>query len=188
MLEPVRILREEHDNILRGLDILEACANKLLDRQEVTPGALERLIEFFRLYADRTHHGKEEDLLFPVMIEYGFSREAGPIHCMLADHEHNRSLTREMIAAAAEYRGGNKDAGLRFAAAAEEYVRALREHILKENLVLFEMADNAIPAEREPKLLASFRDVDDHKIGKHEIERLLAILDSVSADCALIAQ
>ncbi len=188
MLEPVRIHREEHDNILRGLNVLEACGQKLHDRQDVPPETLEGLIEFFRLYADRTHHGKEEDLLFPAMIDYGFSREAGPIHCMLADHEHNRALTREMIAAAAEYRTGNKSAGLRFASAADQYVRALREHIQKENLVLFVMADNAIPTEREPELLASFQDVDGNKIGKAEIDRLLALLDSLSGQFVLTAQ
>ena len=78
MLEPIRILREEHDNILRGLDILEASSAKLADGQPVSPETLEGLIEFFRLYADRTHHGKEEDLLFPAMIDKGFSREVGP--------------------------------------------------------------------------------------------------------------
>lgn len=188
MLEPVRILREEHDNILRGLNVLEACAQKLHDRQEVPPETLEGLIEFFRLYADRTHHGKEEDLLFPAMLDYGFSREVGPIHCMLADHDYNRTLTREMIAAAAEYRAGTQAAGPRFASAADQYVRALREHIQKENLVLFVMADNAIPAEREPELLASFQDVDGNKIGKAEIARLLALLDSLAEQFVLIAQ
>jgi hemerythrin-like domain-containing protein len=188
MLEPVRILREEHDNILRGLNVLEACALKLHDQQDVSPETLEGLIEFFRLYADRTHHGKEEDLLFPAMIDYGFSREGGPIHCMLADHEHNRALTREMIAAAAEYRAGNKPAGLRFASAAVEYVRALREHIQKENLVLFVMADNTIPSEREPQLLTSFQDVDANKIGKAEIDRLLRLLDTLSEQFVLTVQ
>ena len=188
MLEPVRILREEHDNILRGLNVLDACAQKLHDQQDVAPETLEGLIEFFRLYADRTHHGKEEDLLFPAMIDYGFSLEAGPIHCMLADHEHNRELTREMIAAAAEYRAGDKAAGLRFASSADQYVRALREHIQKENLVLFVMADDAIPVEREPNLLAKFQDVDANKIGKAEIARLLALLESLSGQFVLTAQ
>ena len=188
MLEPVRILREEHDNILRGLNVLEACAQKLQDRQNVPPETLEGLIEFFRLYADRTHHGKEEDLLFPAMIDYGFSRETGPIHCMLADHEHNRVLTREMMAAAAEYRAGNQPAGVRFASAADQYVRALREHIQKENLVLFVMADNAIPSDREPELLASFQNVDGKKIGKSEIDRLLSLLDNLSEQFVLTAQ
>jgi len=181
MMEPIRILREEHDNILRGLEVLEACSEKLRDRQAVRPETLEGLIEFFRLYADRTHHGKEEDLLFPAMIEHGFAREAGPIHCMLADHENNRALTRGMIEAAAQHRAGDQGAGLRFAATADRYIAVLRDHIQKENLVLFEMAENAIPAADEPQLLARFHEVDRVKIGEGEIKRLLKLRDSLAA-------
>jgi len=188
MQEPIRILYEEHDNILRGLEVLEACAEKLKDGQEVDPVTLEGLIEFFRLYADKTHHGKEEDLLFPAMIEHGFSRESGPIHCMLADHEHNRTLTKEMIQAAAAYRSGEKDAGLRFAGAADQYVQALRDHIQKENLVLFVMADNTLPVQNEPQLLAKFNDVDKNKIGDAEIRRLLALLETLSQHVCAVAR
>lgn len=179
-MEPIRILREEHDNILRGLEILEACSQKLNNNEDVSPETLENLIEFFRCYADKTHHGKEEDLLFPAMIEHGFSREVGPIHCMLADHENNRALTREMIEAARQYRQGEAGAGVRFAAAAEEYVSVLREHIQKENLVLFVMAENAIPAKDVPQLLTKFQEVDYQKIGEAEIKRLLSLRDSLS--------
>jgi len=98
---------------------------------------------------------------------------------MLSDHEHNRALTREMIEAAAEYRRGNKDAGLRFALAGEQYVSALREHIQKENLVLFVMADNTLPASEEPELLANFHEVDRNKIGSAEIARLLTLLEKL---------
>jgi hemerythrin-like domain-containing protein len=188
MSEATRILREEHDNILCGLEALEACAAKLQAQQPVPPETLEGFIEFFRLYADRTHHGKEEELLFPAMIANGFSREVGPIHCMLSDHEHNRALTREMIDAAARYRNADKKAGLDFASAATQYVSALREHIQKENLVLFVMADNAIPQKDQPELLTRFREVDDQKIGGAEIARLLKLRDSLSQQFLVAAQ
>ena len=188
MSEATRILREEHDNILRGLEVLEACAGKLEDEQPVPPTTLEGLIEFFRLYADRTHHGKEEDLLFPAMIANGFSREVGPVHCMLADHDRNRSLTREMIEAAGKYRAGDKKAGTAFAAAATQYVSVLREHIQKENLVLFVMADNAIPESDQPGLLAKFHDVDNNKIGAAEINRLLALRDRLAEQFVVAAR
>jgi hemerythrin-like domain-containing protein len=180
MFEPTRILREEHDNILKGLEVLEVCAERLEGGDDLSPDILERFIEFFRLYADRTHHGKEEDLLFPAMIDRGFSREQGPIHCMLADHEHNRAVTRAMVAAAEDYRGGDRSAGSRYAEAAREYVRALREHIQKENLVLFVMAEQAIPAQDEAGLLAKFHDVDENKIGRAEIRRLTGLIDSLA--------
>ena len=188
MSEATRILRQEHENILRGLEVLEACASKFEHGQSVPPATLEGLIEFFRLYADRTHHGKEEDLLFPAMIANGFAREVGPVHCMLTDHERNRALTREMIDAAAKYRAGDQKAAIVFASAATQYVSVLREHIQKENLVLFVMADDAIPEKDQPALLARFHEVDNNKIGAAEIHRLLALRDSLAEQFVVAAR
>ena len=176
MFEPTRILREEHDVILQGLEILESVSEKLQSREAVPADTLDSLIEFFRLFADKTHHGKEEALLFPAMIEKGFSREAGPIHCMLSDHEQNRALTRQMIQASSEYRAGDRQAGAQFAEVAYQYVRVLREHIQKENLVLFNMAEQVLSPQEEPALLAKFIDVDKNQIGEAEIARLKGIL------------
>jgi hemerythrin-like domain-containing protein len=179
MFEPTRILRDEHDVILKGLTLLEACSESLQEGESVSPNTLDSLIEFFRLFADKTHHGKEEALLFPAMIEKGFSRETGPIHCMLSDHEQNRALTKRMIQASSEYRSGDKSAALRFAHAADEYIYVLREHIQKENMVLFNMAEQVLTSAEEPSLMVKFRDVDDNQIGQAEIARLKAILTQV---------
>ena len=179
MFQPTQILRDEHDVILRGLELLESCSTRLTDGQTVPPDTLESIIEFFRLYADKTHHGKEEALLFPAMVAKGFSYESGPIHCMMSDHEQNRTLTRAMLAAIAEMRAGDSRAAMRFAEAADRYVYGLREHIQKENLVLFNMAEQVLPKNEEPALLAKFHEVDEKEIGLSEIERLVGILDRV---------
>ena len=179
MFQPTQILRDEHDVILRGLELLESCSARLTDGQTVSPDTLDSLIEFFRLYADKTHHGKEEALLFPAMVAKGFSYESGPIHCMMADHEQNRTLTRAMTVAIAEMRTGDTRAAMRFAEAADRYVYGLREHIQKENLVWFNMAEQAIPKMEEPALMAKFTEVDEKEIGLAEIDRLVRILDEI---------
>lgn len=179
MFEPTRILRDEHDVILQGLELLEACTERLENGETVSPDTLDCFIEFFKLFADKTHHGKEEALLFPAMVEKGFSYESGPLHCMLSEHEQNRALTRRMVQASTELRDGDKSAGQRFAEAASEYIYVLRQHIQKENMVLFNMAEQVITAAEEPALLAKFLDVDRNQIGLAEIERLKNILTHV---------
>ena len=179
MFQPTQILRDEHDVILRGLETLESFAGKLEAGEAVPAEKLESLIEFFKLYADKTHHGKEEALLFPAMVAKGFSYENGPIHCMMADHENNRLLTRAMVKAVAEMRAGDTRAKMRFVEAADSYVQVLREHIQKENLVLFNMAEQCLAASEEPELLKKFSQVYDVEIGKAEITRLIGILDRV---------
>ena len=61
-------------------------------RQEV----LANLQEFFRLFADQCHHGKEEELLFPLLEQKGIPRTGGPIGVTLHEHEEGRALVRQM--------------------------------------------------------------------------------------------
>ncbi len=181
MFQPTQILRNEHDVILKALKVLDNCADLIHEGVAVPPEALDSLIEFFRLYADRKHHGKEEDLLFPAMEAKGIPREGGPIGCMLKEHEQNRALTRSMIQSVAGIREGLPQAAENWANTAELYSDGLRDHIYKENEILFVMAERAFSAAEEPAMLAAFNKVDDENIGRSEIARLEAIVDKVTA-------
>ena len=68
------VLRREHDAILRMLEVTELVAEQLDQGEKVKPETLDGLLEFFRLFADRCHHGKEEELLFPALERKGLSR------------------------------------------------------------------------------------------------------------------
>jgi hypothetical protein len=72
-------LRNEHEGIKLMMHILWKLSGKLEAGEEVDPEHLEKIIEFFRIFADKCHHGKEEDLLFPVLEAAGIPREGGPI-------------------------------------------------------------------------------------------------------------
>ena len=146
---PVDVLKREHDVILQVLEALH---------REVARGGMPRLsfwveaLPFFEDYADRWHHGKEEDLLVPALAEWGLPLGMGPIAVMEQQHVEARSLLSAMRA------------GLRSAAAAEaelrpaavRYVDLMREHIAIENDVLFEMARHTLPAAEVPHLLRRF--------------------------------
>ncbi len=131
MKTPTDVLRDEHGLILRGLDVLETAAGRLEAGQEPPDGWWEDALDWLRSFADRTHHAKEEDLLFPAMIRAGLPSAGGPIDVMLEEHERGRALVRAM----------SVSTGAARAAAAREYVALLRAHIDKENEVLFPLAD-----------------------------------------------
>src|SRR3990172_2858898 len=86
------ILRQEHDAILRMLEVAEAVARQLDRGEDVPAETLAGLLECFRLFADRCHHGKEEDLLFPLLEKKGLPRAGGPIGVMLGGDEDGRAL------------------------------------------------------------------------------------------------
>ena len=115
--------------------------------------------------ADKCHHGKEEDLLFPAMEEAGIPKEEGPIGVMLMEHSEGRHCIKGMVEAVAEYKQNGKDFAPKFIQNARTYVELLTQHIDKENNILFEMADIHLSANKQEELLQEFERFERDKIG-----------------------
>jgi hemerythrin-like domain-containing protein len=176
------ILRSEHDVILRMLDATEEVARQLGSGATVAPATLDGLLEFFRLFADRCHHGKEEDLLFPLLHEKGMPREMGPIGVMLSEHAQGRELIAQMARAAAAHSQGLPQAGVEWARAARGYAALLREHISKENNILFVMAERMLTPDEQGRLAEQFERVETDKMGAGTHERLHSLMDKLLAE------
>lgn len=181
MMTATETLRREHDTILRMLDATEEVVRQLDAGLAVEPRILDGLLEFFRLFADQCHHGKEEDLLFPKLQEKGMPREMGPIGVMLHEHEQGRALVRQMTEAAADYGKSDASAAARWSAAAFGYATLLREHIFKENNILFVMAERMLTADEQQALFLLFEQVETQKMGAGTHERLHALMDELLA-------
>jgi hemerythrin-like domain-containing protein len=141
MIAPTQTLREEHRVILRALDALEAASRRLAAGGALPEGWWGELLEWLRAFADRSHHAKEERCLFPAMEKAGLPFEGGPIDVMLEEHTEGRGLIQAMEGGDL---AGRSEVALR-------YVRLLRDHIDKENEVLFAIADSVLdePAQRD---------------------------------------
>ncbi|HEY3445863.1 MAG TPA: hemerythrin domain-containing protein [Myxococcales bacterium] len=150
-VNPLETLMAEHRQIERALAALEACARQIEGGDEVAPGALSRFARFLRGYADDLHHGKEEALLFEKMIDAGFPRDAGPVAMMRLEHERGRALVRELKGL------GEKDAWSpadrrRTVEVSFEFAALLRGHILKEDRILYPMAEQRMTPEAMARL------------------------------------
>lgn len=186
MRTATEILRNEHDAILRMLDATEEVARRLGRSEHVQPKMLEDLLEFFRLFADRCHHGKEEDLLFPLLEKKGMPRSGGPIGVMLIEHDHGRGFVGQMAQEIQPYAAGNADAGKNWAAASLRYVELLREHIAKENEVLFVMAERMLSNAEQMELAEAFDKVEAEKMGVGTHARLNAMMEKLLEELQLV--
>jgi hemerythrin-like domain-containing protein len=182
MNEATEVLRKEHDAILRMLDATEHVAASLAVGASIPAHILSNAIEFFRLFADRCHHGKEEELLFPALEKKGMPRSEGPIGVMLREHDSGRTLIAEMAQAAKAYESGDKEAGGKWAKAAMSYSRLLRDHIAKENNILFVMAERLLTPTEQEQLAAGFDAIEIQKMGEGTHERLHRIMDNLLAE------
>jgi len=164
-MKPTDVLKEEHKGIKVGLSILGKVADKLQADQPVPPEHLEQLVDFIRTFADRCHHGKEEDLLFKALVEKGMPQEGGPVGQMLLEHEQGRAFVRGMSESLSAASEGETAAVRRFAENAGGYVQLLRAHIHKEDQVLFPMADRLLSDDDQRKLSESFDRVESEHMG-----------------------
>jgi len=177
---PTRVLREEHQLILKVLDILQQIV-EAGEGGEWDFDAMEECVAFFRLFADACHHGKEEDMLFPELETLGMSKEEGPIAVMLFEHKQGRALVGQMADALPDAREGREDGTARFDGAARAYLALLRGHIFKEDNVLFNMADFMFDAKGCARLCERYESACAHRFEgrtKEELEELASNLQS----------
>ena len=111
------------------------------------------------MFADIQHHDKEEDHLFP-KLRRTMPMDGGPVSMILMEHQMGRSHIARMAEAAKSYAEGNGTAGAEWADAALDYVALPREHIYKENNVLFAMADQVLTQNEQEQLASAFAGVD----------------------------
>src|SRR5262249_39799840 len=114
-MKSVERLKAEHDLIERGLTLLEKAVARLDAGRPLPEGFPEWAPRFFQQFADQCHHAKEEDVFFPVLKQRGIPEQGGPTF-----DSHT------------------------FADAARQYIPLLRQHIFKENNVLFRMAERVM--------------------------------------------
>lgn len=89
---------------------------------------LKEMINFFRLFVDKCHHGKEEGMLFPEMEKVGIPKENGPIGQMLTEHVEGRKYLSQLSESLEKDFQPNE-----FIEPAMNYINLLRSHIEKEN-------------------------------------------------------
>jgi len=163
-------LRNEHEGVLLAPKILEKICMKVDSKENFPIEHVEQILEFLRIFVDKCHHGKEEDLLFPALEAVGIGKENGPIGVMLAEHQRGRNFVKEMAIGVDLSRSDIAQGTKKIVENARGYIDLLRQHIDKENAVLFNMADSMIPEAKQAELIERFEEIEEKRVGhgKHE--------------------
>ena len=159
-MKALEVLMGEHRLIESVLDTLEQGVELLHAGTAVPADFFLQAVEFIREYADGVHHRKEEGILFKAMARHGFSEEAGPVGMMLYEHDQGRQYTAELAAAASRLKAGDSQATTAIVQNALGYAALLRQHIHKEDQILYVMAGRAIPPDELDEMDAQFRSLD----------------------------
>jgi len=176
------ILMDEHRVIERVLTTLETAAGRLEQGQAVRPGFFLEAADFIKGFADGCHHQKEEGVLFKAMEAAGMPSSGGPLAVMLSEHELGRAYTRAMRDAAQKLEAGDQNVRGSLVHNARAYVELLRQHIAKEDGVLYPLASRVIPSDVQNHLVDDFEHVEHEETGAGVHEKYLALADRLAKE------
>jgi hemerythrin-like domain-containing protein len=164
--KPTEILKEEHENVLQKLDALGEIIGHL-DKKVEFSAKLEELASFFKTDF-WVHFSKEEVALFPEMEEF-IPRDGGPLGVMLSEHEDLRNTNTEFQQAVDLYLkdSDNSEAKGMIQRHGAHFIGTLREHIDKENNILFMMADMHLDETQIDKVIELFGKIESGEIGNN---------------------
>lgn len=178
-------LMQEHRIIERMLAILNAAARRAEAGQPLPGDFFPRAVDFLRNFADRNHHAKEEDRLYPAMERRGIPRQGGPIGVMLMEHDQGRSHVKGMDEAGQVLAGGDASAARKGTRHARAFADLLGQHIQKEDNILYAMADQALSSEDQRQLVLQFAEAEKERMGAEKRKGYLKLLDNLEAELAV---
>jgi len=153
-------LIEEHKLILRMLDLLQHNAEMTARREFKEYQFFLDAVDFIREYADSFHHAKEEDILFAALVKGGMPRENSPVAAMLMEHDQGRAYVKALESAVKRSLAGEEGLDQVIAENASGYISLLREHIEKEDSILYPLAERLIGADEREVIVQSYADAE----------------------------
>jgi hemerythrin-like domain-containing protein len=170
-------LRSEHGGVARMLGIMDAMAARAGNGQHVDLDDLEQVVEFLRVFVDKCHHTKEEELLFPAIRAAGMTAVEPTVVFLEADHVRGREYVTLIQAAFRRLAVRDEAASAHLADALTRYTELLREHVLREESDCFTPADRDLPAEVQAELEEGYERIEREVVGGGVHEAFHALLD-----------
>lgn len=180
-MKPIGMLMIEHRLIERMLGLLKEELARMEQGIEVDASLLNANIDFFRIYADRTHHGKEENILFKELAKKPLSSEHREMMTLLmAEHKRAREIVGALGAATQHYAHRNAGATKDITACIAELAAFYPKHIEKEDKEFFFPSMEYFSKEEQDAMLQQFREFDQmmiHEKYRQEVAELTEKLE-----------
>jgi hemerythrin-like domain-containing protein len=178
-MDAIETLMNEHRLIERAIDALIGFADEVRRKSTDEKQELGRFVTFIRDFADGCHHGKEENILFATMIEAGFPSDGGPVAVMLMEHVEGRGYVQALAELELQETPWTVDDRQRLADAAYGYGNLLRQHIHKEDAILYPMAEQRLPPHLLNRVADECEAFESYKASSGEHARLHALAEEL---------
>ncbi len=173
MKNVTNILSEEHQYILKVINAMLNECEQLEEGQELEKSFFEKALDFIINYADNFHHAKEEDILFEKLTNDTVQMHCNPIPQMLYEHDTGRNFVKGMETGLKE---NDKSTVIENA---RGYAYLLKDHIHKEDIILYPMAEEALNDEQKDAILKEYNEVELNNFPNVKISDYISIVSEL---------
>jgi hemerythrin-like domain-containing protein len=147
--------------------VLKAAARKAatITEHNYDPVLIDTVVDFIKTYTDRTHHGKEEDILFAELSEKKIGEDdVRVMNELIGEHVQARAKVEEIVGLNALYKKGNTAVAVRIRDLVGWLMAFYTTHIRKEEEVFFPAAEKYFTVDELDAMVLAFNEFDRRMI------------------------
>lgn len=171
-MKPRGPLMIEHRLIEQMFELVQKEIRRMEEIKQADLLFIDTVVDFIRIYADRTHHGKEEDILFRDLVHKKMSKKDQQImQELIEEHKYGRKTVGELVEGKQKYFQGQTDALQIILDKLNALVKFYPAHIEKEDKVFFPSTEKYFSQGEQQSMLQEFWEFDKKMI--HEKYKFL---------------
>jgi hemerythrin-like domain-containing protein len=164
-MKPRGPLMIEHRLIEKMLNLIGEEIRRIEKGKAIDPLFIDAAVDFIRIYADKTHHGKEEDILFKELATRKLAeKDARQMQELVEEHRQARQKVKELVEAKERFLAGEKEASRGILASMQWLVDFYPVHIAKEDKDFFPRTEAYFSDKDLAKMLEEFWELDRRMI------------------------
>ncbi len=158
-------LMAEHRLINKVVGLFKKKMEIMKKNKKADVDFIRGIIDFIRIYADKTHHGKEEDILFENLDKKSMEeKDREDMEELIQEHRWTRKKVKNLEKALEKYAGGEQKSINDIIENTEKLVEFYPRHIEKEDRGFFLVSRKYLSQQEENEMLKEFKDFDSRMI------------------------
>jgi len=172
-MKPRGPLMMEHRNIEKIIEVIEQQITMIRNENILYSDILDTIIDFFKVYADKTHHGKEEDILFKKLNKKELKNEDKTLlNELTKEHKIGRKIVSDLSELKAKYMNKKTKKNInKISDKLRSFIDLYPQHIDKEDNIFFPNAEKYFNQKEQDEIIEEFKEFDKNMI--HEKYKMI---------------
>ena len=180
-MKPTDNLILEHREINELLDIMSNIALKIKSKDVFYPNDVEEIINYLIVLIDKSHQGKEDEVFYPELISSGIPKETAPLSIINYEHTLSKRYLNDISSCVVNCKIGNDFSGELLADSLTNYVVVIKNHIQREEEIVFPIANEVLSDEKQNEISQRFEDIEKKNISHSFLERFNRLVNKLKS-------